>query len=171
MDTPVTETITTEVADLVAAIERYSESAKAFSEAEVAAYELGVTADVDHAVFLTALHTAMENGHKAHWGIVTGVAIPTPHQPTSESVQLFHNHFKFSAANQVISAATKCSSSKVKVIMRQSKSLELEFYNRDKLLQSCDNLNQVASKRLDGSYIVPKEGIATSLKNKIILMK
>ena len=115
----------------------------------------------------------LENGHKAHWGLITGLVLPTDHPPP-DTVQSFENYSIHDNDNKSLmfdSLNKNDRGASVKVVVRQSKSLELEFYNRDRLVASCDNLREVADKRLDGSYVIPADGIEATLKNKIITIR
>jgi len=66
--TPVTaDVLVSEVADVLECLREYGKAAEAHATAKVALFDLATAEDNQHAAFLTALHTAMENGHKERY--------------------------------------------------------------------------------------------------------
>merc|ERR1711976_93211 len=109
----------------------------------------------------------MERGHKAHWGVITGILLPTkskPHNENCSKMEGFNGYYQLSSV-QIEDTSKEIVEDQVKVVVRQSKTLELEFYNRSKLVQSNRNLEDIAGKRLDGSYVIPDEGINHTLNS------
>ena len=56
------------------------------------------------------------------------------------------------------------------LVARQSKSVQLGIWSRDKLVDSCNNLQEAALKRLDGSYVVPEGGLKEALCGRVIVL-
>ena len=112
----------------------------------------------------------LERGHKAHWGIITGVLLPGSKSPKEfQRITGFENYHLLNKMDcDIPEIDSEINQASVKVIVRQSKSLELEFYSREKLVESCKNLLDVAKKRQDGSYILPENGISNVLSGKIV---
>jgi len=115
----------------------------------------------------------LAGGEKAHWGVVTGLLLPSPAAPHTRYTQgtlggLSSYHLVTETLLEEEETLARVKEGKVKLVVRQSKSLELELYDRSKLLESCAQLKSISSKRLDGSYVIPENSIRETLSNKIV---
>ena len=116
----------------------------------------------------------LERGHKAHWGIISGLLLPSPKLPKlfkTSKISGFDNYYLLNPDCDIAGVVAEVNDTSAKLIVRQSKSLELEFYSRHKLVESCRNLVDIAQKRQDGSYILPENGIENTLCGKIVTIQ
>ena len=104
----------------------------------------------------------LASGERAHWGAVTGVLVPGP-GPGITRVR-----GRADLSPQLLQAAGPAS--EVRLLVRQSKAIELSVLRRDLLLASCEQLTLTASRRQDGSYILPQGGVKEGLCGKIVIL-
>ena len=73
---------------------------------------------------------------KAHWGVVTGLVLPTPSPPPGATpLAGCEGHYLLgggagAGAGQLEAALATVTEDRVRLVVRQSKSLELEIYDR-----------------------------------------
>ena len=106
----------------------------------------------------------LASGERAHWGVVTGMLVPGP-GPGITRVR-----GPGDVSPQLLQAAAAGPASEVRLLVRQSKAIELNVLRRDLLLASCEQLTLTASRRQDGSYILPQGGIKEGLCGKIVVL-
>merc|ERR1712098_65745 len=113
---------------------------------------------------LQEYHT-LANGHKAHWALVTGMFIQTSSKSRDYSPLPGCPHFALLPSSQPPPDMASClhEDSDLLLVARQSKSLTLSLWGRHELAASCANLKFAASKRRDGSYVLPEDGRLTGL--------
>ena len=109
----------------------------------------------------------LAKGHKAHWAVITGFLSPSSSIPDQSSPLPACPGF------HLLSSAVPCQLEEdyVMLVARQSKSMELGIWGRDKLVESCMNLQEAAQKRLDGSYILPDGGLRSGLCGRMLVVK
>ena len=120
----------------------------------------------------------LAGGERAHWGVVTGLLLPRPGRHAHPLSQLTAGTLGGLSSYHLVTqglledeeALSRVEEGKVQLVVRQSKSLELEIYDRTRLLESCANLQSISPKRLDGSYVIPENSIKEVLSNKIVLI-
>lgn len=111
-------------------------------------------------------------GHKAHWAVVSGFLYASNKVPINSSPISACSGF-----HQIPNKSLSCEElqdieeSSVMVVTRQSKSVELCIWNRNRLVESCCNLREAAPKRLDGSYILPDGGLVEGLCGKLLILQ
>ena len=73
---------------------------------------------------------------KAHWGVVTGLVLPTPSPPPGATpLAGCEGHYLLgggagAGAGQLEAALATVTEDRVRLVVRQSKSLELQIYDR-----------------------------------------
>ena len=71
---------------------------------------------------------------KAHWGVVTGLLLPTPSPPPGATpLPGCEGHYLLgggAGAGQLEAVLATLTEDRVRLVVRQSKSLELEIYDR-----------------------------------------
>ena len=131
-------------------------------------------------------------GHKAHWGVVTGVATFLPPFHVMSSVASTDGHIDngesgcfvtrgltphpFADKSDELRKLFAKSDGNFELIVRQSKSKRLFFFDPEELANSCCNLTELspdigAQLLFAQKYIVPPGGIKQGLANKCIIIK
>ena len=115
----------------------------------------------------------LAGGQKAHWALVTGFLLPcsnTTRLPSSTSTPLPGCPNFYELSNTATLPSQAVNSQDVMVVARQSKSVMLGLWSARHLALSCRNLRQAASKRLDGSYVLPEGGSLQKLCGRIVIL-
>jgi len=131
-------------------------------------------------------------GHKAHWGVLTGMASLIPPFHVMSNVKAAHNHFITNCESgcyiikgqmshnfrehlaDLKQVFAKADGGKFELIIRQSKSKRLFFFDPRELANSCCNLREISpglEYHFTNKYVVPPGGIKEGLANKCILVK
>ena len=130
-------------------------------------------------------------GHKAHWGVVVGLATflqpydimttVSQHDPhvdnaSSSACHIFKNRIPgrdFAERNQVLKTLfLKNDGKKYQLIVRQSKSKRLFFFDPNELAESCCNLKEIAGPEFFCSqFVVPPGGVQAGLANQCVIVK
>jgi len=131
-------------------------------------------------------------GHKAHWGVITGLATFLPPYHVISNVSSDDGHVEntekgcfvtrglltppFDEKSDQLKKLFDKSDGNYEVIVRQSKSKRLFFFDPEDLADSCCNLTEVApdigSQLLSSQkYVLPPGGIKHGLANKCIIVK
>eukprot|EP00090_Calanus_glacialis_P018156 TRINITY_DN28163_c0_g1_i1.p1 TRINITY_DN28163_c0_g1~~TRINITY_DN28163_c0_g1_i1.p1 ORF type:complete len:369 (-),score=160.32 TRINITY_DN28163_c0_g1_i1:109-1215(-) len=113
-------------------------------------------------------------GHKAHWAVISGFLLPSktipPHSTPLSACPGFHLLQPGTSKEDVHQVLHHTKQDAVMVVARQSKSVELGIWSRDKLVDSCRNLQEAAEKRLDGSYVLPDGGLREGLCGQVLVL-
>ena len=114
----------------------------------------------------------LAGGQKAHWALVTGFLLPcsntTRLPPSCSPLPGCPNFYELSNTATLPSQAAN--SQDLMLVARQSKSVLLGLWSARHLALSCRNLRQAASKRLDGSYVLPEGGSLQKLCGRIVIL-
>eukprot|EP00092_Neocalanus_flemingeri_P005901 GFUD01006352.1.p1 GENE.GFUD01006352.1~~GFUD01006352.1.p1 ORF type:complete len:385 (+),score=158.70 GFUD01006352.1:61-1215(+) len=118
-------------------------------------------------------HPCQAKGHKAHWAVITGFLLPStslpPHTAPLPACPGFHL-LSTSSSQGVQHVLHHTEQATIMLVARQSKSVELGIWSRDKLVDSCMNLQEAAQKRLDGTYVVPEGGLRKGLCGRVVVV-
>ena len=115
----------------------------------------------------------LAGGQKAHWALVTGFLLPcsnTTRLPSSSSTPLPGCPNFYELSNTATLPSQMVNSQDMMLVARQSKSVLLGLWSARHLALSCRNLQQAASKRLDGSYVLPEGGSLQKLCGRIVIL-
>ena len=115
----------------------------------------------------------LAGGQKAHWALVTGFLLPcsnTTRLPSSSSTPLPGCPNFYELSNTATLPSQMVNSQDMMLVARQSKSVLLGLWSARHLALSCRNLRQAASKRLDGSYVLPEGGSLQKLCGRIVIL-
>lgn len=133
-------------------------------------------------------------GHKAHWGVLTGMASLIPPFHIISSLKIAHKEFTtnvdsgcFAIKGQMSPDEnfkehcedlkrlfSKAEGGKFELIIRQSKSKRLFFFDPGELANSCCNLREISpglEHHFSNQYVVPPGGIKVGLANKCVVVK
>ena len=113
----------------------------------------------------------LAGGQKAHWALVTGFLLPCPNTaalpPFCFPLPGCPSFYELSKNGPI---SPPSSSGNLILVARQSKSVLLGLWPARNLVLSCKNLRQAASKRLDGSYVLPEGGSLEKLCGRIVIL-
>ena len=114
----------------------------------------------------------LAGGEKAHWALVTGFLLPSSNTtrlpPFCSPLSGCPNFYELSNGATLPSQAANCQD--LMLVARQSKSVLLGLWSARHLALSCRNLRQAASKRLNGSYVLPEGGGLQKLCGRIVIL-
>ena len=111
-------------------------------------------------------------GHKAHWALVTGCLVPTSSPPPSSSplASCPGFHLLPPGKEAVDLLPLLLAQEDLLLVARQSKSVLLQLWGREDLVESCSQLVEVAEARLDGSYVIPEGGVLEGLCGQCVTL-
>lgn len=112
------------------------------------------------------------NGHKAHWALLTGFFLSSSSLLTSCTLLPGLPNFYLlppGSSSDLLQSNT-LPNADILLVARQSKTLPLNIWSKNQLVDSCSNLRQVAEKRQDGTYVIPEGGILSGLCGQFVLI-
>jgi len=123
-------------------------------------------------------HPAMEGGRKAHWALITGLAIA---MDASEDIRDIGTNTATENSNvhmmtgipdkEKLGILIAGNRAKLLLLARQSKSLVLGLWDKEELVSSNNNLKTMDCKRELSEFVIPAGGVEGGLCGRMVLVR